>query len=108
MFIFPVQLTTSRIGNLTRLIHTLLYVMAIHCILVLVAQTTVVTIFSFKYSSVMIVLIVLVLCKHCPKAKGRFCLGYLNVTVNKWQVLIYQTSHVVLTGDGAPEYTTQN
>ena len=23
MFIFPVQLTTSRIGNLTRLIHTL-------------------------------------------------------------------------------------
>ena len=30
MFIFPVQLTTSRTGNLTRLIHTLLYVMAIH------------------------------------------------------------------------------
>ena len=30
IFIFPVQLTTSRIGNLTRLIHTLLYVMAIH------------------------------------------------------------------------------
>ena len=28
--IFPVQLTTSRIGNLTRLIHTLLYVMTIH------------------------------------------------------------------------------
>ena len=28
--IFPVQLTTSRISNLTRLIHTLLYVMAIH------------------------------------------------------------------------------
>ena len=27
--IFPVQPTTSRIGNLTRLIHTLLYVMAI-------------------------------------------------------------------------------
>ena len=26
IFIFPVQLTTSRIGNLTRLIHTLLYV----------------------------------------------------------------------------------
>ena len=25
--IFPVQLTTSRVGNLTRLIHTLLYVM---------------------------------------------------------------------------------
>ena len=29
-FIFPVQLTTSRTGNLTRLIHTLLYVMAIY------------------------------------------------------------------------------
>ena len=28
--IFPVQLTTSRIGNLTRLIHTLLYAMTIH------------------------------------------------------------------------------
>ena len=28
--IFPVQLTTSRIGNLTRFIHTLLYVMTIH------------------------------------------------------------------------------
>ena len=28
--IFPVQLTTSRIGNLTRSIHTLLYVMTIH------------------------------------------------------------------------------
>ena len=27
--IFPVQLTTSRIGNLTRLIHTLLYVVTI-------------------------------------------------------------------------------
>ena len=30
IFNFPVQLTTSRIGNLTRLIHTLLYVMTIH------------------------------------------------------------------------------
>ena len=28
--IFPVHLTTRRIGNLTRLIHTLLYVMTIH------------------------------------------------------------------------------
>ena len=27
---FPIQLTTSRIGNLARLIHTLLYVMTIH------------------------------------------------------------------------------
>ena len=30
IFIFPVQLTTSRIGNLTGLIRTLLYVMTIH------------------------------------------------------------------------------
>ena len=30
MFIFPVQLTTIRIGNLTRLIYTLLYVMTVH------------------------------------------------------------------------------
>ena len=30
MFIFTVQLTTSRIGNLTRLMYTLLYVMTIH------------------------------------------------------------------------------
>ena len=29
-FIFPVQLTTSRIGNLTRLIHTLAICMSIH------------------------------------------------------------------------------
>ena len=30
IFCFPVQLTTSRIGSLTRLIHTLLYVRTIH------------------------------------------------------------------------------
>ena len=30
MFIFSVQLTTSRSSNLTRLIHTLLYVMTVH------------------------------------------------------------------------------
>ena len=30
IFVFPVQLTTSRIGNHTRLIPTLLYVMTIH------------------------------------------------------------------------------
>ena len=30
ILIFPVQLTTSRIGNLTRLIHTLLNVMTVH------------------------------------------------------------------------------
>ena len=30
IFIFPVQLTTCRIGNLIQLVHTLLYVMTIH------------------------------------------------------------------------------
>ena len=30
IFISPVQLTTSRIGNLSRLIHTLLYGMTVH------------------------------------------------------------------------------
>ena len=30
IYILPVQLATSRIDNLTRLIHTLLYVMTIH------------------------------------------------------------------------------
>ena len=35
IFIFPVQLTTSRIGNLNRLIHTLLYVMPIHTYILL-------------------------------------------------------------------------
>ena len=30
--VFPVQLTTRRVGNLTRLIHTLLYVMTIQAI----------------------------------------------------------------------------
>ena len=37
--IFPVQLTTSRIGNLTRLIHTLLYVMTIHTVNSVTANT---------------------------------------------------------------------
>ena len=32
--ICPVQLTTSRIGNLNRLVHTLLYVMTIHTYIV--------------------------------------------------------------------------
>ena len=39
--IFPVQLTTSRIGNLTRLIHTLLYVMTIHTVYLYEAVATV-------------------------------------------------------------------
>ena len=30
ILIFPVQLTTSRIGNLAQLIHSLLYVMTVH------------------------------------------------------------------------------
>ena len=39
MFIFPVQPTTNRIGNLTRLIHTLLYVMTIHTYWVRMVET---------------------------------------------------------------------
>ena len=35
MHIFPVQLTTSRIGNLTRLIYTLSYVMPTNSIMVM-------------------------------------------------------------------------
>ena len=52
MFIFPVQLTTSRIGNLTRLIHTLLYVLTIHTYIpdvdggVLPVDTTTQTVFN--------------------------------------------------------------
>ena len=43
--IFPVQLTTSRIGNLTRLIHTLLYVMTIqYCSTVVMVWTSVTSI----------------------------------------------------------------
>ena len=30
--IFPVQLTTSRIGNLSRLIHTIAICVTIHCV----------------------------------------------------------------------------
>ena len=40
IFIFFVQLTTSRIGNLTRLIHTLLYVMTIHTYIQRVTRST--------------------------------------------------------------------
>ena len=39
-FIFPVELTTSRIGSLTRLIDTLLYVMTIHINITNVAYCT--------------------------------------------------------------------
>ena len=35
-----VQLTTSRIGNLTRLIHTLLYVMTIHPLIAMQGHQT--------------------------------------------------------------------
>ena len=41
--IFPVQLTTSRIGNVTRLIHTLLYVMTIDDMRGLELQRAIVT-----------------------------------------------------------------
>ena len=40
---FPVQLTTSRIGNLTQLIHTLLYVMTIHVVKHIAVVTTLAT-----------------------------------------------------------------
>ena len=36
---FAVQLTTRRIGNLNRLIHTLLYVMTIHTLVVLLGSS---------------------------------------------------------------------
>ena len=36
--IFPIQLTTSRIGDLTRLIHTMLYVMTIHTYIYVLVQ----------------------------------------------------------------------
>ena len=47
--IFPVQLTTSRIGNLTRLIHTLLYVMTIHTYIhtYIGEKPTVVTLYTY-------------------------------------------------------------
>ena len=48
--IFPVQLTTSRIGNLTRLIHTLLYVMTIHTYIELhTLDKRFVPVFEFPY-----------------------------------------------------------
>ena len=50
ILIFPVQLTTSRIGNLTRLIHTLLYVMTIH---------TYIHTYSMRWSSRMYVLLMI-------------------------------------------------
>ena len=39
IFIFPVQLTTSRIGNLTRLIHTLAICVTIHKLLLSLIHT---------------------------------------------------------------------
>ena len=51
--IFPVQLTTSRIGNLTRLIHTLLYVMTIHTYI----HTYVMTIHTYIHTVVMLLVI---------------------------------------------------
>ena len=38
MFIFPVQLTTSRIGNLTRLIHTFAVCVTIHSSMVVALE----------------------------------------------------------------------
>ena len=57
--IFPVQLTTSRIGNLTRLIHTLLYVMTIntyiHTIIdiIIINSTILLTMYGHTYSKSM-------------------------------------------------------
>ena len=46
---FPVQLTTrSRIGNLTRLIHTLLYVIIIHTYIHVLYRTVYRTIFRYN------------------------------------------------------------
>ena len=47
--IFPVQLTTSRIGNLTRLIHTLLCVMIIHTYIHTVHEDEVQYTTEYKY-----------------------------------------------------------
>ena len=55
---FPVQLTTSRIGNLTRLIHTLLYVMTIHTMCNLIntyIHTTVVPLFCYDWWLCMVI-----------------------------------------------------
>ena len=50
IFILPVQLTTGRIGNLTRLIHTLLYVMTIHTYIELhTLDKRFVPVFEFPY-----------------------------------------------------------
>ena len=44
-FISPVQLTTIRTGNLTRLINTLLYVMTIHTYIHTVSTTSIIVLF---------------------------------------------------------------
>ena len=59
MFIFPVQLTTSRIGNLTRLIHTLLYVMTIHTyILYCNLAVSIIILLYLYYSSIIFAVVV--------------------------------------------------
>ena len=46
ILIFPVQLTTSRVSNVTRLIHTLLCVMTIHIYIHTGRYVCMVTMFS--------------------------------------------------------------
>ena len=47
---FPAKLTTSRIGNLTRLIHTLLYVMTIHTYIAIDTYIKALTIHTYIYT----------------------------------------------------------
>ena len=67
---FPVQLTTSRIGNLTRLIHTLLYVMTIHTYIhtymhVSLQSWRVCTVHCLAWSEVQVIQILFVSCRVC-------------------------------------------
>ena len=69
IFFFPVQLTTIRIGNLTRLIHTLLYVTTIH--------TYIHTYIHIKRSNSLI-LIIEQRRQNFPKCTHDYCTLYLE------------------------------
>ena len=70
MFIFPVQLTTSRIGNLTRLIHTLLYVMTIHTYIQQYRQQYLIIVsitaefYSYTYTTYCTSIIIIIISAH--------------------------------------------